>query len=134
MLAGSAVLRVWNVCYPAKASVPHAYSAIDSVFSVRTAAIATDAGCGIIQGDTAGEVFSTDKPLKKKSLPALHSVDINTAPPELLEELPAVGPAMAERITAFRKNTPFRSVAELRRVRGIGKKKFEHIEPYIKAE
>ncbi|HZV12199.1 MAG TPA: helix-hairpin-helix domain-containing protein [Candidatus Kapabacteria bacterium] len=134
VLAGSALLRVWNVWYPAKASVPHAFSAIDSVFTVRTAAMTTDAGCGVLPDDTTEEVFSTDKPLKKKSLPALGSVNLNTASIELLEELPSVGPAMAERITAFRKNTPFRSVAELRRVRGIGRKKFERIEPYVKAE
>jgi len=79
-------------------------------------------------------VFSADKPLQKKTLPELHSVDLNTASSETLKNLPNIGPAMAERIIAFRKNTPFRSVAELQRVHGIGKKKFAHIEPYVKAE
>ncbi|HET7153535.1 MAG TPA: helix-hairpin-helix domain-containing protein [Candidatus Kapabacteria bacterium] len=131
ILAGSAVLRAWNAYYPAKPSIPHDFSAIDSVFTSRTAAMA-DAGCGAMPDSDA--VFSTDKPIQKKTLPALHSVDLNTASVEMLKNLPSVGPAMAERIIAFRKNTPFRSVAELQRVHGIGKKKFARIEPYVKAE
>jgi len=48
-------------------------------------------------------------------------VDINRASAAELERLPRVGPALAQRIVAWReKNGPFRSLEDLRHVRGIG--------------
>ncbi len=54
-----------------------------------------------------------------KPPPAL--VDVNRASATELERLPRVGPALAQRIIAWRDaNGPFRSVDDLRHVRGIG--------------
>jgi len=47
-------------------------------------------------------------------------VDVNRASEEALQALPGVGPALARRIVEARTRTPFRSVEELVRVRGIG--------------
>lgn len=48
-------------------------------------------------------------------------VHINRATAAELERLPRVGPALARRIIAWReKNGPFRSLEDLRHVRGIG--------------
>ncbi len=48
-------------------------------------------------------------------------VDINTASAEALQQLRGVGPAIAERIVAYRtEHGPFTSVEELLEVRGIG--------------
>jgi DNA uptake protein ComE-like DNA-binding protein len=44
-------------------------------------------------------------------------LDLNRATVEEFESLPGIGPALAERIAAAR---PFRSVADLLKVRGIG--------------
>ena len=47
-------------------------------------------------------------------------IDLNRAPPRLLEVLPRIGPARAEAIARERESRPFASVADLERVRGIG--------------
>ncbi|MFJ4225388.1 helix-hairpin-helix domain-containing protein [Microbacterium sp. NPDC089695] len=50
-------------------------------------------------------------------------IDLNTADQAALETLPRIGPALAERIIAWRdENGPFRSVDDLLGVPGIGEK------------
>jgi len=49
-------------------------------------------------------------------------VNLNTAPPELLAVLPGVGPSKALGIVAYRARHPFRTVDELVRVKGIGRR------------
>jgi competence protein ComEA len=48
-----------------------------------------------------------------------------------LEALPGIGPVIARRIMEGR---PDRSVEELERVKGIGKKRLEEIRPLVSAE
>lgn len=59
-------------------------------------------------------------------------LNLNTATPEQLEMLPGVGPAKAERIIAFRqKHGAFKRVADLRRVKGFGRKTLKKLEPFL---
>jgi competence protein ComEA len=59
-------------------------------------------------------------------------VNLNTADQKGLEELPGIGPTLAERIIAYReKKGGFRSVDELKQVSGIGEKKFAEIRDMI---
>jgi competence protein ComEA len=59
-------------------------------------------------------------------------LNLNTATPEQLELLPGVGPAKAERIIAFRqKHGAFKRVADLRRVKGFGRKTLKKLEPFL---
>jgi competence protein ComEA len=59
-------------------------------------------------------------------------VNVNTATAEELQLLPRIGPAMAERIIAFREaNGPFRKVDELVAVKGIGDRSLEQLRPYL---
>jgi competence protein ComEA len=59
-------------------------------------------------------------------------LNLNTATPEQLEMLPGVGPSKAERIVAFRqKHGPFKRVADLRRVKGFGRKTLKRLEPFL---
>lgn len=55
-------------------------------------------------------------------------LDLNHAALEDIESLPGIGPVLAERIVEYRKTKgAFRSVGDLRLVKGIGKKKFERV-------
>jgi competence protein ComEA len=49
-------------------------------------------------------------------------VNINTATAEQLRMLPGVGPAKVRNILAYRQTHPFRTVDELVRIKGIGRK------------
>jgi competence ComEA-like helix-hairpin-helix protein len=66
--------------------------------------------------------------VKGKQLP-LGKIDINTAAEEELKTIPGIGPVMAARIIAAR---PFKSGDDLKKVSGIGDKKYETIRPYFK--
>ncbi len=58
-------------------------------------------------------------------------VNVNTAPVETLVLLPGIGPSLAERIVEFREKRKFTQVVHLRRVKGIGRAKFEKLKDYI---
>ncbi|MDO4665775.1 MAG: ComEA family DNA-binding protein [Actinomycetaceae bacterium] len=47
-------------------------------------------------------------------------INLNSAPPEKLQELSGIGPALATRIEKFRQKTPFSKVSDLQQVPGIG--------------
>ena len=49
-------------------------------------------------------------------------VNLNTATPEELRLIPGVGPARVRNILAYRRAHPFRTVDELARIKGIGRK------------
>lgn len=62
-------------------------------------------------------------------------VNINTADSELLQLLPGVGPAIAERIIAYREEYGnFSRTEEIMNVSGIGEKTFEKMKDMIAAE
>jgi len=54
--------------------------------------------------------------------------DVNTATEKELRLIPGIGPVMAARIIAAR---PFRSADDLKKVNGIGDKKYDQIRPYF---
>jgi competence protein ComEA len=58
----------------------------------------------------------------------LGNIDINTATEKELTTVPGIGHVMAARIIAAR---PFRSADDLKRVSGIGEKKYAQIRPYF---
>jgi competence protein ComEA len=71
-----------------------------------------------------------------KSTPAKDSrtpsqvIDINSASQQELEALPGVGPVIARRIIEGR---PYRAVDDLRRVPGVGEKRWAEIRPHVTA-
>lgn len=59
-------------------------------------------------------------------------IDINQAEPWLLEVLPGIGEVLAQRIVDYRSgNGPFKRIADLLKVSGIGEGTFEKIKDYI---
>jgi competence protein ComEA len=58
-------------------------------------------------------------------------VNLNTAEIDVLALLPGIGPAKAAQIAAYRKRRPFRTVDELARIRGIGRKMVRHLRGHL---
>ena len=69
----------------------------------------------------------TNKSHAKEKTP-LGKIDINTATEKELTTVPGIGHVMAARIIAVR---PFRSADDLKRVSGIGEKKYAQVRPYF---
>jgi competence protein ComEA len=76
---------------------------------------------------TRSGVVATTGPHAKATIP-LGSIDINTATEKELTTVPGIGHVIAARIIAAR---PFRSANHLRKVSGIGDKKYAQMRPYF---
>jgi competence protein ComEA len=70
----------------------------------------------------------------KKIQPGDPPINVNAAPVEELMRLPAIGPVTAQNIIAARSAQPFRSVADLDNVKGIGPKTLDKIRPFVVVE
>lgn len=76
------------------------------------------------------EKASTDSPSARQA--GARQVDLNQATLLELEALPGIGPKLAQRVIEHRdENGPFRSVDDLRQVKGIGRKKFDRLRPHV---
>ena len=112
----------------------------------------TDGKTWRISASTSSQIKTPQAPppsaISKKPIPELPSagsstqmtqadsqtsgrVNINTASESELKTLPRIGPTLARRIIEARKTSPFTSAEELRRVKGIGAKTAERLEPLI---
>jgi competence protein ComEA len=59
-------------------------------------------------------------------------IDVNTADAATLESLPSVGPVIAARLVAYREeHGPFRSLQDLRRVKGVTRELLRRIGPSL---
>lgn len=64
--------------------------------------------------------------------PAGDTLDLNSATEQDLERLPGIGHVLASRIIAYRTaQGAFQDIEQLRRVKGIGRKKFEQIRSLV---
>lgn len=71
--------------------------------------------------------------LTEPSKTAVHSrLDLNRASARELESLPGIGAVMAQRVIAFRESVGgFRTVEDLREVKGIGAKKIDRLKSLV---
>ena len=58
-------------------------------------------------------------------------VNLNQADEPTLELLPGIGPAKARAIVELRGRRPFKKVEDLTRVKGIGRKTFARLKPFL---
>jgi competence protein ComEA len=80
-------------------------------------------------------ITQKDSPKEKKSLLPGRKININTALAGDLQLLPGIGEVTAERIIEYRElKGPFRKAEDLKKVKGIGDKKFEQLQQYITTE
>src|SRR5689334_10835496 len=67
-----------------------------------------------------------------KKKPPLHPINLNTANADQLQEVPGIGPATADKILNMRKSYgSFKSVDDLRAIKGIGPKRLEKMRKYL---
>ncbi|HWG97610.1 MAG TPA: helix-hairpin-helix domain-containing protein [Nitrospira sp.] len=71
--------------------------------------------------------------LTEPSKTAVHSrLDLNRASAGELESLPGIGAVLAQRVIAFRESAGgFRTVEDLREVKGIGAKTFDRLKSLV---
>lgn len=101
------------------------YTALDKEFEERSKHL-TSIGQAPAKRDSAGRS-------EKKSVPSV--VKLNSAGKAELVALPGVGDGTAERILAYRaEHGRFTSIDELKKVKGIGGKKFERLRPYLRLQ
>ena len=63
---------------------------------------------------------------------AKKKINLNTATKDDLVSLPGIGESIAEQILIYRdEHGEFSSVEQLRKIKGIGAKKFEKLRPYV---
>ncbi|MCU0373148.1 MAG: helix-hairpin-helix domain-containing protein [Ignavibacteria bacterium] len=100
--------------------------------------ITTEAEETIIKNEIAADSLKTESKKKKTSKEdklAGIQININTASKEQLIMLPGVGESTADKIIMYRENhNGFRKIEDIMKIKGIGKKKFEKLKPYIKVE
>lgn len=94
---------------------------------------------GVGRGEThltiqtvAEEQTQEEQPAEETEPVSQKRVNINTATLEELQELPGIGPTLAQRILDYRKEYGFfPTVAQLKDVEGIGSKRYAELEPLI---
>lgn len=66
--------------------------------------------------------------------PVTVRLDLNRAERSELEQIPGVGPKLAQAIDDHRREKPFRTVDELRDLKGVGPVTFDKVRPYLRVD
>ena len=85
-------------------------------------------------GESASEKSSSAKAGSGRNNSMMQSVRINSASAGELQQLPGIGPALAQRIVETRSRGRFTSADDLLRVPGIGKAKLAKLRDYVEVD
>jgi competence protein ComEA len=86
----------------------------------------------VVRAQPEHDAPSVSAPLKPRAAaPASGVVNLNEASSEELERLPGVGPTKARAIVEHRRAHPFHKIDEITKVKGIGRKTYGKLRPYI---
>lgn len=85
-------------------------------------------------GESALGKSGSTKAGAEKNNSAVQSVRINSASASELQQLPGIGPALAQRIVETRSRGRFTSTEDLLRVPGIGKAKLAKLRDYVEVD
>ena len=96
--------------------------------AAKLAALLAALGASVAYADTAPRAPA---PVSAAARSPAGVVNLNDASEDELTRLPGIGPAKARAIVEHRHGHPFRKLDELTRVKGIGKKTFGRLRPYI---
>lgn len=123
---------------------PQGTSQSESIERMRDLELSAAAGLRGIWAYTNWEALPDERLLERAELEELQTamglekaltpgepVAINTADAATLQQLPGIGPALAQRIIKQRETQPFLHKTDLLRVPGIGQKTFQSLEPLI---
>jgi competence protein ComEA len=77
-------------------------------------------------------LFAASETCADTKNPPAHSIDLNTATAEQLQQVPGIGPSTAKAIVNFRqKSGPFQKIEDLLAIKGISKARLEKMRPYL---
>ena len=82
--------------------------------------------------DDTNDTSDDARPTKASNLSG--TINVNTADVAQLVLLPGVGPAIAQRLVDYREKRPFSDVLHVLRVKGIGRKTFQKMRPFLSVE
>lgn len=85
-------------------------------------------------GESASGKYGSNKAGSGRNSSMMQSVRINSASVSELQQLPGIGPALAQRIVETRSRGRFNSADDLLRVPGIGKAKLAKLRDYVEVD
>lgn len=85
-------------------------------------------------GESASKKYGSAKAVSGRNSSMMQRVRINSASAGDLQQLPGIGPALAQRIVETRSRGRFASVEDLLRVPGIGKAKLAKLRDYVEVD